>query len=55
MKTVTNYNPKTNNQSAKTIPQTQQVSTVLSEADYYDYEANLAQEKSDYFHMQYGY
>jgi hypothetical protein len=55
MKTVTNSNPKTNNKSAKTTPQTQQVSTVLSEADYYDYEANLAEEKSDYYHLRYGY
>ncbi|MBD2772146.1 hypothetical protein [Iningainema tapete] len=28
---------------------------IVTEAQYYDYEAELAQERQDYYHMQYGY
>ncbi|MCC5668911.1 hypothetical protein LC653_34915 [Nostoc sp. CHAB 5784] len=55
MKTVTNSNPKTDQKSPKPTLQAQQASTFLDEADYYDYEAELAQEKSDYYHLRYGY
>ncbi|MHC5739522.1 hypothetical protein [Nostoc sp.] len=55
MKTTTNSNPKTNQELVKFAQQIQQTSTFISEADYYDYEAELAQEKSDYYHLQYGY
>ena len=55
MKTVNNSNPKTDQKSPKPTLQAQQVSTFLDEADYYNYEAELAQEKSDYYHLRYGY
>ncbi|MDZ8137620.1 MAG: hypothetical protein RM049_20335 [Nostoc sp. DedQUE04] len=55
MKTTTSSNPKTNQKLVKYTQQIQQTSTFISEADYYDYEAELAQEKSDYYHLQYGY
>lgn len=54
MKTVNNYNSKTNQKPAKSAPKVQQIRTILSEVDYYDYSAELAQEKSDYYHL-YGY
>ena len=54
MKTVKNSNPKTDQKSPKATLQAQQVSTFLDEADYYNYEAELAQEKSDYYHLRYG-
>ncbi|MEH1861879.1 MAG: hypothetical protein V7L21_28650 [Nostoc sp.] len=55
MKTTTSSNPKTNQKLVKSAQRIQQTSTFISEADYYDYEAELAQEKSDYYHLQYGY
>ncbi|WP_375448781.1 hypothetical protein [uncultured Nostoc sp.] len=55
MKTTTSSNPTTNKQLVKSAQQIQKRSTLMSEADYYDYEAELAQEKSDYYHLQYGY
>lgn len=55
MKTTTNSHPKANKQLVKSAQQIQQTSTFISEADYYDYEAELAQEKSDYYHLRYGY
>ncbi|MBW4567455.1 MAG: hypothetical protein KME31_05375 [Tolypothrix carrinoi HA7290-LM1] len=55
MKTVNNYNPKTDQKSPKPTLQAQQVSTFLDEADYYNYEAELALIKSDYYHLRYGY
>ena len=55
MKTTTSSNPKTNQKLVESAQQIQQTSTFISEADYYDYEAELAQEKSDYYHLQYGY
>ncbi|MBE9003846.1 hypothetical protein IQ259_02075 [Fortiea sp. LEGE XX443] len=55
MKTTTNSNLKANKKLVTSAQQIQQISTLLSEADYYDYEAELAQEKSDYYHLQYGY
>ncbi|MBW4498766.1 MAG: hypothetical protein KME57_04075 [Scytonema hyalinum WJT4-NPBG1] len=54
MKTVTKSNSKTNQKPAKSAPKVQQIRTILSEVDYYDYSAELAQEKSDYYHL-YGY
>lgn len=55
MKTTTNSNPKANKKLVESAQQIQQKSTFISEADYYDYEAELAQEKSDYYHLRYGY
>lgn len=55
MKSTTNSNPKANKKLVKSAQQIQQISTLLREADYYDYEAELAQEKSDYYHLRYGY
>jgi len=55
MKSVTNSNSKTKQKSPKPTLQAQQVSIFLDEADYYNYEAELAQEKSDYYHLRYGY
>ncbi|WP_174711020.1 hypothetical protein [Nostoc sp. TCL240-02] len=55
MKTTTSSNPKTNQKLVKSAQQIQKRSTFISEADYYEYEAELAQEKSDYYHLQYGY
>jgi hypothetical protein len=55
MKSTTSYNSKANKELVKSAQQIQQKSTFISEADYYDYEAELAQEKSDYYHLQYGY
>ncbi len=55
MKTTTSSNPTTNKQLVKSAQQIQKRSTFISEADYYDYEAELAQEKSDYYHLRYGY
>lgn len=55
MKNVINPNPKKAQKSPKSTLQAQRVSLFLDEADYYDYEAELAQEKSDYYHLQYGY
>ena len=55
MKNTTNYRPKADQKPDLPASQTQQISTVLSEADYYDACAELAQERSDYFHLQYGY
>jgi hypothetical protein len=56
MKVTTNYKPKTNQKSPKSDknPKILQIRTVLSEVDYYDSRAELAQEKSDYYHL-YGY
>jgi len=55
MKTTTSSNPTTNKKLVKSAQHIQQKSTFISEADYYDYEAELAQEKSDYHHLRYGY
>jgi len=55
MKNAINPDPKKTQKSPKSTLQAQQVSSFLDEADYYDYEAELAQEKSDYYHLQYGY
>ncbi|MCC5626446.1 hypothetical protein [Nostoc sp. CHAB 5715] len=55
MKTTTSFNQKANKKLVKSAQQIQQKSTFISEADYYDSEAELAQEKSDYYHLQYGY
>jgi hypothetical protein len=55
MKTTRSSNPKANKKLVKSAQQIQQKSTFMSEADYYDYEAELAQEKSDYYHLRYGY
>ncbi|GBE93667.1 hypothetical protein [Nostoc cycadae] len=55
MKTVIKSNPKKAQKSPKSTLQAQRVSLFLDEADYYDYEAELAQEKSDYYHLRYGY
>lgn len=55
MKPVINPNPKKTQKSPKSTLQAQRVSLFLDEADYYDYEAELAQEKSDYYHLRYGY
>ena len=55
MKTTTNFRPKADQKPDLPVAQTQQISTVLSEADYYDYEAELALLKSDYYHMRYSY
>ncbi|MBC1224554.1 hypothetical protein GNF10_19365 [Nostoc sp. UCD121] len=55
MKTTTSSNSKTNKELVKSAQHIQQKSTFISEADYYDYEAELVQEKSDYYHLRYGY
>ncbi len=55
MKTTTSFNQKVNKKLVKSAQQIQQTSTFISEADYYDYEAELAQEKSEYYHLRYGY
>ncbi|MCC5642615.1 hypothetical protein LC607_06550 [Nostoc sp. CHAB 5824] len=49
MKTVSNL--KNDQKSPKPILQTQQVSTFLNEAGYYDYEAELAQEVVDQLNL----
>ncbi|MEC4815882.1 MAG: hypothetical protein SAK29_21810 [Scytonema sp. PMC 1069.18] len=45
------YKVKTDQNPTESAPQTQQV----NEADYYNACADLAQERSDYFHLQYSY
>lgn len=45
------YKVKTDQKPTESAPQTQQV----NEADYYNACANLAQERSDYFHLQHKY
>jgi hypothetical protein len=55
MKTTPNSRLKAHQKSDLPASPTQQISTVLSEADYYEACAELALLRSDYFHLQYGY
>lgn len=55
MKITTNILPKTNLSQAKPTPEVQQNATVLTEDEYYNREASLAEEKSGYYHLQYSY
>lgn len=54
MKITTNTLPKTNLPQAKPAP-VQQNATVLTEDEYYNLEALLAEEKSGYYHLRYRY
>lgn len=58
MKSTTDSLPKTNVSQAKPTLEVQQnaaVLTVLTEDQYYNIEASLAEEKSGYYHLQYSY
>ncbi len=52
---TTNTLPKTNLPQAKPAPKVKQNATVLTEDEYYNLEAELAEEKSAYYHLQYSY
>lgn len=55
MKTSTNILPKINLSQAKPTLEVQQDATVLTEDEYYNLEAQLVEEKSGYYHLQYSY
>lgn len=58
MKTTTNSLPRINLSQAKPTLEIQQdaaILTVLTEDEYYNLEAGLAEEKSAYYHLQYSY
>jgi hypothetical protein len=54
MKTA-NFKPKTNQEAVNFSLKIPQISIVSNEADYYDYEADLAEEKAHYLQLRYGY
>lgn len=55
MKSTTDSLPKTNVYPAKPTLEVQQNAAVLTEDQYYNIEAELAEEKSGYYHLQYSY
>ena len=52
---IFNYKPKSNQEPVNISLKIPQISIVSNEADYYDYEADLAEEKAHYLQLRYGY
>ncbi|WP_166482098.1 hypothetical protein [Scytonema sp. UIC 10036] len=55
MKTATTILPKANLSQVKEMPKVEQYAAVLTSDEYYDLEAELAEEMSNYYHLRYNY